>query len=84
MSMNDDADLRSRLETLDQVLAVYGLHRAQLPGSRSGQPWHRIERLQHIVGWFDHWLMGVPKSEYEIASEEEVPVKPRQAEKPPK
>jgi dipeptidyl aminopeptidase/acylaminoacyl peptidase len=35
--------------------------------SRSGQPWHRIERLQHIVGWFDHWLMGVPKPEYEIA-----------------
>jgi dipeptidyl aminopeptidase/acylaminoacyl peptidase len=52
--------------------------------SRSGQPWHRIERLQHIVGWFDHWLMGVPKPEYEITSEEEVPVKPRQAEKPPK
>ena len=52
--------------------------------SRSGQPWHRVERLQHIVGWFDHWLMGVPKSEYEIAPEEEVPVKPRQAEKPPK
>jgi dipeptidyl aminopeptidase/acylaminoacyl peptidase len=52
--------------------------------SRSGQPWHRVERLQHIVGWFDHWLMGVPKPDYEIASEEEVPVKPRQAEKPPK
>ena len=52
--------------------------------SRSGQPWHRVERLQHIVGWFDHWLMGVPKPEYEITSEEEVPVKPRQAEKPPK
>jgi dipeptidyl aminopeptidase/acylaminoacyl peptidase len=52
--------------------------------SRSGQPWHRVERLQHIVGWFDHWLMGVPKSEYEIATEEEVPVKPRQPEKPPK
>jgi hypothetical protein len=52
--------------------------------SRSGQPWHRVERLQHIVGWFDHWLMGVPKSEYEIGPEEEVPVKPRQAEKPPK
>ena len=33
--------------------------------SRSGQPWHRIERLQHIVGWFDKWLMGVPKPEYE-------------------
>jgi dipeptidyl aminopeptidase/acylaminoacyl peptidase len=35
--------------------------------SRSGQPWHRVERLQHIVGWFDHWLMGMPKPEYEVA-----------------
>jgi dipeptidyl aminopeptidase/acylaminoacyl peptidase len=32
--------------------------------SRSGRPWHRVERLQHIVGWFDHYLMGVPKPEY--------------------
>jgi dipeptidyl aminopeptidase/acylaminoacyl peptidase len=37
--------------------------------SRSGQPWHRIERLEHIVGWFDHWLMGVPKPEYDIAGQ---------------
>jgi hypothetical protein len=43
--------------------------------SRSGQPWHRVERLQHIVGWFDHWLMGVRKPQYEVAPEEEVPVK---------
>jgi len=35
--------------------------------SRSGQPWHRIERLQHIVGWFDKWLMGLPKPEYDVA-----------------
>jgi dipeptidyl aminopeptidase/acylaminoacyl peptidase len=35
--------------------------------SRSGQPWHRIERLQHIVGWFDKWLMGMSKPEYEVA-----------------
>jgi len=35
--------------------------------SRSGQPWHRIERLQNIVGWFDKWLMGVAKPEYEVA-----------------
>ncbi len=34
--------------------------------SRSGQPWHRIERLQHIIGWFDKWLMGVSKPEYEV------------------
>ena len=34
--------------------------------SRSGQPWHRVERLEHIVGWFDKWLLGVPKPEYDI------------------
>jgi dipeptidyl aminopeptidase/acylaminoacyl peptidase len=27
--------------------------------SRSGKPWHRVERLQHIVGWFDKWVNGV-------------------------
>ena len=43
--------------------------------SRSGQPWHRVERLQHIVGWFDHWLMGAPKPEYEIVPPEEGPAK---------
>jgi dipeptidyl aminopeptidase/acylaminoacyl peptidase len=37
--------------------------------SRSGQPWHRIERLQHIVGWFDRWLLGIPKPEYEVTQE---------------
>ncbi len=26
--------------------------------SRSGEPWHRVERLQHIVGWMDKWLQG--------------------------
>ena len=26
--------------------------------SRSGRPWHRVERLQHIVGWFDKWIGG--------------------------
>ena len=45
--------------------------------SRSGQLWHRVERLQHIVGWFDHWLKGVAKPEYEIASKEEVSAKPK-------
>jgi dipeptidyl aminopeptidase/acylaminoacyl peptidase len=39
--------------------------------SRSGQPWHRVERLQHIVGWFDRWLMGAHKPEYEVAQQEE-------------
>ncbi len=38
--------------------------------SRSGQPWHRVERLDHIVGWFDKWLQGVPKPEYNMPSDE--------------
>ena len=34
--------------------------------SRSGEPWHRIERLEYIVGWFDKWLMGVPHPEFDV------------------
>jgi dipeptidyl aminopeptidase/acylaminoacyl peptidase len=46
--------------------------------SRSGQPWHRIERLQHIVGWFDKWLMGMPKPEYDIGTPDTVTTSSRQ------
>jgi hypothetical protein len=31
---------------------THGLH-------SSGEPWFRVERLQHIVAWFDHWLLGI-------------------------
>ena len=34
--------------------------------SRSGEPWHRVERLDYIVGWFDKWLLGVPHPEFDI------------------
>jgi dipeptidyl aminopeptidase/acylaminoacyl peptidase len=34
--------------------------------SRSGKPWHRIERLRHILAWFDAYLMGKPNP-YEVA-----------------
>ncbi len=34
--------------------------------SRSGEPWHRIERLEHIVGWMDQWLMGKRNAEYTV------------------
>jgi len=44
--------------------------------SRSGQPWHRVERLQHIVGWFDKYLQGLPKPEYDEVAVAEVSVKP--------
>ncbi|MFB3852672.1 MAG: prolyl oligopeptidase family serine peptidase [Vicinamibacterales bacterium] len=32
--------------------------------SRSGKPWHRVERLQHIIGWFDRWLLGKEPGTY--------------------
>jgi dipeptidyl aminopeptidase/acylaminoacyl peptidase len=32
--------------------------------SRSGEPMHRIERLQHIVGWMDQWLQGKKNASY--------------------
>jgi dipeptidyl aminopeptidase/acylaminoacyl peptidase len=44
--------------------------------SRSGQPWHRVERLQHIVGWFDKYLQGLPKPEYDEVAVAEASVKP--------
>jgi hypothetical protein len=31
--------------------------------------------LQHVVGWFDRWLMGVSKPEYDVAPQDEVPIK---------
>jgi len=32
--------------------------------SRSGEPKHRVERLQHIVGWMDQWLQGKKNPSY--------------------
>jgi dipeptidyl aminopeptidase/acylaminoacyl peptidase len=40
--------------------------------SRSGQPWHRVERLQNIVKWFDIYLQGQPNI-YEHPTQESVP-----------
>ncbi len=34
--------------------------------SRSGAPWHRVERLQHIVNWFDKYLQGKPIKLYDV------------------
>jgi dipeptidyl aminopeptidase/acylaminoacyl peptidase len=33
--------------------------------SRSGKPKHRVERLQHILGWFDKYLQGKSVSTYD-------------------
>jgi dipeptidyl aminopeptidase/acylaminoacyl peptidase len=34
--------------------------------SRSGKPWHRIERLQHLVGWFDKYVLGKATDAYDV------------------
>lgn len=34
--------------------------------SRAGQPWHRVERLQHIVAWFDKYLQGKKIDTYDV------------------
>jgi dipeptidyl aminopeptidase/acylaminoacyl peptidase len=43
----------------------------QFPGeshelSRSGKPRHRVERLQHIVAWFDKYLLGQDIRAYDV------------------
>jgi dipeptidyl aminopeptidase/acylaminoacyl peptidase len=35
--------------------------------SRSGEPWHRIERLENIVNWFDLYLLNHPEPQYDVA-----------------
>ena len=51
--------------------------------SRSGEPWHRIERLDHIVGWFDKWMLGVPHPEYDMPEGESVKYPQARPEKKP-
>jgi len=34
--------------------------------SRSGKPVHRVERLQHILNWFDKYLLGKPIKLYDV------------------
>ncbi len=34
--------------------------------SRTGKPWHRVERLRHLVGWFDKYLLGQGGEAYEV------------------
>jgi dipeptidyl aminopeptidase/acylaminoacyl peptidase len=46
--------------------------------SRSGQPWHRVERLQHIVGWMDKYLMGKNIPQYDDVTGQATPVAPDQ------
>ena len=77
MLIEGEADYRTPPAAGGEAMfrALKYLHRptvmVRFPGeshelSRSGKPWHRVERLQHIVGWFDRWIVGVPKPEYDL------------------
>ena len=34
--------------------------------SRSGEPWHRVERLENIVNWLDKFLLNQPEPQYDL------------------
>ncbi|MDP9267007.1 MAG: S9 family peptidase, partial [Acidobacteriota bacterium] len=44
--------------------------------SRSGQPWHRVERLQAIVGWMDKYLLGKDVPQFKDVTGQDVSVPP--------
>jgi dipeptidyl aminopeptidase/acylaminoacyl peptidase len=46
------------LKTLKRPTAMVRFPGESHELSRSGQPWHRVERLQAILGWFDKYLLG--------------------------
>ncbi|HSE49899.1 MAG TPA: S9 family peptidase [Terriglobales bacterium] len=44
--------------------------------SRSGQPWHRVERLQAIVGWMDKYILGKDVAQFRDVTGQDVSVPP--------
>lgn len=69
------------LKFLHRPTAIVFFPRETHELSRSGEPWHRIERLQNIVGWFDHYMLGVPHPEYDMPTD--TPQKPKAESKTP-
>jgi dipeptidyl aminopeptidase/acylaminoacyl peptidase len=35
--------------------------------SRSGEPWHRVERLENILNWFDLYLRDICEPQFDVA-----------------
>jgi dipeptidyl aminopeptidase/acylaminoacyl peptidase len=77
MLIEGEADYRTPPATGGEQMfrALKYLHKpvvmVRFPGeshelSRSGKPWHRIERLQHIVRWFDKYLQGQKVDLYDV------------------
>ena len=77
MLIEGEADYRTPPAAGGETMfrALKYLHRpvvmVRFPGeshelSRSGRPWHRVERLQHIVRWFDKYLKGEKIDLYDV------------------
>jgi dipeptidyl aminopeptidase/acylaminoacyl peptidase len=87
MLIEGEADLRTpptaggeqmfrALKYLKRPVVMVRFPRESHELSRSGEPWHRIERLRHIVGWFDKYLLGKNVGAYDVP---EVPERSSQA-----
>ena len=81
MLIEGEADYRTPPATGGEEMfrALKYLHRpvvmVRFPGeshelSRSGGPWHRVERLQHIINWFDIYLKSKELHIYDIEGAE--------------
>ena len=81
MLIEGESDYRTPPATGGEELfrALKYLHRpvvmVRFPGeshelSRSGGPWHRVERLQHIINWFDIHLQGKELHLYDVGTAE--------------
>lgn len=77
MFVDGDADLRTPPNQGGEAMfrALKALKKTtvmvRFPGethdlSRSGKPSHRVERLQHIVNWFDKYLQGADITLYDL------------------
>jgi dipeptidyl aminopeptidase/acylaminoacyl peptidase len=77
MLIEGERDLRTPTDTGGGMMfrALKALHKPAVmvlfPGethelSRSGKPSHRIERLRHIVSWFDKYLQGKAVTDYDV------------------
>jgi dipeptidyl aminopeptidase/acylaminoacyl peptidase len=74
------------LKFLKRPAAIVFFPRETHELSRSGEPWHRIERLDHIVHFFDKHLQGASYPEYDMPADtvDKLEKAPPQQPAPPK
>ena len=82
MVIHSEEDWRTPIGQGEAVFrALKGLRKptvmVRFPGenhelSRSGAPSRRIQRIEHVQKWFDHWLRGIDAPEYGVPSAREL------------